>query len=64
MHKNISTIKLANDRLSSSSELPVDKPELEGWFKALCPWNQYTGSLLLTVPHNDANNGQQENPIC
>lgn len=37
---------------------------LEGPFEALCPWNQYTGSLLLTVPHNDTNNGQQETPTC
>lgn len=64
MYKKISTIKLANGRLSSSSHHPADKPELEGSFEALYPWNQYTKSLLLAMSHNDANNGQQENPIC
>lgn len=50
MPQNISTIRLANGRLSWSSDYPAAKPELEGPFAA-ASWSQHTRSLSLTLPH-------------
>lgn len=48
---------MANGRPSWSSDHPADKPELEKPSGAPS-WSQNTGSLSLTLPHNDTGTGQ------